>query len=308
MTVTSTDAQRRLHIEYAEALEADAETSGEKCNDLVEAADYWHFAGEHQREERALLAAVEVDDDNNVLNGPAAHAKFLLTHGRRSEAEQRFARLLREGSNCEWAYVTASLAYQLIDEPQEALRWLNIGVNRFVPRLDAELEMGDVGFELLRQRNLLRRELDLPKDGLDDVFDRLTEHGRRIGEQIKDIKSHSEHTTIAVLYWPAEEFAKLRREHPSWYPDTTHRQHRQQVQRALQQHPGPVVATGSVAALVGFAVARGLPVDEQSTRSKFATEAARLGRAADWPPGRNDACWCGSTRKYKKCCGTPGFA
>jgi uncharacterized protein YecA (UPF0149 family) len=22
-----------------------------------------------------------------------------------------------------------------------------------------------------------------------------------------------------------------------------------------------------------------------------------------WPPGRNDECWCGSGRKYKKCCG-----
>ncbi|TQC47004.1 hypothetical protein EEB14_22715 [Rhodococcus sp. WS4] len=21
-----------------------------------------------------------------------------------------------------------------------------------------------------------------------------------------------------------------------------------------------------------------------------------------WPPGRNEACWCGSTLKYKKCC------
>ncbi|WP_246060371.1 SEC-C domain-containing protein [Herbidospora galbida] len=24
-----------------------------------------------------------------------------------------------------------------------------------------------------------------------------------------------------------------------------------------------------------------------------------------WPPGRNDGCWCGSERKYKKCCGSP---
>lgn len=23
-----------------------------------------------------------------------------------------------------------------------------------------------------------------------------------------------------------------------------------------------------------------------------------------WPPGRNQPCWCGSERKYKKCCGT----
>ncbi|MCI2423173.1 SEC-C domain-containing protein [Saccharopolyspora sp. K220] len=308
MTVTSTDAQRRLHIEYAEALEADAETSGEKCNDLVEAADYWHSAGEHEREERALLAAVEADDGNNVLSGPAAHGKFLLTHGRRAEAEERFARLLREGSNCEWAYVEASMAYQLVDEPQEALRWLNIGVNRFVPDLDVELEMGDVGFELLRERSLLRRELELPKDGLDDLFDQLTEHGRQISEQIKDIKRRNEPTRIAVLFWPPAEFAKLQQEHPSWYPDTTHLQHRQQVQHALRQHAGPAVAIGSIEALVGFAVSRGLPVNSASTRSQFAAEAARLGQATEWPPGRNDTCWCGSARKYKKCCGAPGFA
>lgn len=308
VTVTSTDAQRRLHIEYAEALEADAETSGEQCNDLVEAADYWHFAGEHEREEGALLVAAEVDDDTNVLSGRAAYAKFLLTHDRRTEAEQRFAQLLREGSNCEWAYVTASIAYQLIDEPQEALRWLNIGVNRFVPNIDVELEMGDVGFEPLRQRCLLRRELDLPKDELDEFYYRLTAHGRQISEQIWDIKRHEQAERLAVLYWPEEEFAKLRRERPDWYPDTTHVEHRREIQRILRQGPGAAVATGSIEAIVDFAVSRRLPLEEESTRAAFAAEAARLGQTTRWPPGRNDACWCGSARKYKKCCGAPGFA
>jgi len=46
---------------------------------------------------------------------------------------------------------------------------------------------------------------------------------------------------------------------------------------------------------------------------------ARAGYAADlarrqapeliaWPPGRNEPCWCGSGRKYKKCCAAPGAA
>lgn len=308
MTVTSTDAQRRLHVEYAEALEADAETSGEQCNDLVEAADYWHFAGEHEREERALRAAAEVDDGNNVLNGPAAFAKFLLTHGRRAEAEERFAQLLREGSNCEWAYVTASIAYQLIDAPQEALRWLNVGINRFIPSLDVELEKGDAGSELLRQRSLLRRELGLPKDGFDDLLDRLTDHGRQIGEQICEIRRHDETERLAVLYWPPEEFAELQRGRPTWYPGTTHLEHRREVQRALRQHPAPAVVIGSIGALVDFAASRGIPPGGRSAREEFAAEAARRGLATAWPPGRNDACWCGSDRKYKKCCGAPGFA
>lgn len=28
-------------------------------------------------------------------------------------------------------------------------------------------------------------------------------------------------------------------------------------------------------------------------------------RLSPWPPGRNEPCWCGSARKYKKCCGVP---
>jgi hypothetical protein len=39
----------------------------------------------------------------------------------------------------------------------------------------------------------------------------------------------------------------------------------------------------------------------------FATEVAARGDAVAWPPGRNDPCWCGSGRKYKRCCGTVVF-
>ncbi|MGO9505871.1 MAG: SEC-C metal-binding domain-containing protein, partial [Mycobacterium sp.] len=28
---------------------------------------------------------------------------------------------------------------------------------------------------------------------------------------------------------------------------------------------------------------------------------------ASWPPGRNQPCWCGSGRKYKKCCAAPSL-
>ena len=38
-------------------------------------------------------------------------------------------------------------------------------------------------------------------------------------------------------------------------------------------------------------------------RSELAAHVHQQGRAIDWPPGRNDRCWCGSGRKYKQCCG-----
>jgi tetratricopeptide (TPR) repeat protein len=35
------------------------------------------------------------------------------------------------------------------------------------------------------------------------------------------------------------------------------------------------------------------------------TSRCELGDAIEWPPGRNQPCWCESGRKYKKCCGGP---
>ena len=29
------------------------------------------------------------------------------------------------------------------------------------------------------------------------------------------------------------------------------------------------------------------------------------GKGRRWPPGRNEPCWSGSERKYKRCCGAP---
>jgi uncharacterized protein YecA (UPF0149 family) len=38
-------------------------------------------------------------------------------------------------------------------------------------------------------------------------------------------------------------------------------------------------------------------------RSSYAATLLQAGDAVVWPPGRNEPCWCGSERKYKKCCG-----
>lgn len=42
---------------------------------------------------------------------------------------------------------------------------------------------------------------------------------------------------------------------------------------------------------------------DSSIRAACAAEVLRQGRAIKWPPGRNFPCWCGSGRKYKRCCG-----
>ncbi|BBZ40289.1 hypothetical protein MCNS_33520 [Mycobacterium conspicuum] len=83
--------------------------------------------------------------------------------------------------------------------------------------------------------------------------------------------------------------------------------------RAMQQQfrelsgagvPVLLVAPVRVAPFTAWCAERGAPPDDAESR---ATYAAYMTTQADpdlvvWPPGRNEPCWCGSGRKYKKCC------
>lgn len=62
-----------------------------------------------------------------------------------------------------------------------------------------------------------------------------------------------------------------------------------------------------VAGLVAFARREGRDPGSRATRLAYSDSLAD-DRDVTWPPERNAACWCGSGRKYKKCCGTPGFS
>lgn len=42
--------------------------------------------------------------------------------------------------------------------------------------------------------------------------------------------------------------------------------------------------------------------DPENARASYAAEVLAAGEALAWPPGRNEPCWCGAQRKYKKCC------
>lgn len=44
-------------------------------------------------------------------------------------------------------------------------------------------------------------------------------------------------------------------------------------------------------------------LDPDDSRAAYAADQMRAVDGLAWPPGRNDACWCESGRKYKRCCG-----
>jgi hypothetical protein len=79
------------------------------------------------------------------------------------------------------------------------------------------------------------------------------------------------------------------------------------VEYAEAGMPMMVIAPVQVAPFTAWCAERGHQPDSAEARSEYA---ANLAATADpglipWPPGRNQACWCGSGVKYKKCCAAP---
>ena len=101
----------------------------------------------------------------------------------------------------------------------------------------------------------------------------------------------------ALEIWPdlAGDF-----DHPGGYSRRIE-EHLRRLRSALGQRPN--VAPIVVSALVEWAAAEGHDPDSGEARSEYAAKLASTGGAITWPPGRNDACWCRSGQKYKRCCG-----
>ncbi len=66
----------------------------------------------------------------------------------------------------------------------------------------------------------------------------------------------------------------------------------------------PVLVPLDLEKLAGLADMAGFEVADWRTRAALAARLAEAGQGLPWPPGRNEPCWCGSDRKYKKCCDT----
>ncbi|MFD1659709.1 SEC-C domain-containing protein, partial [Streptomyces caeni] len=149
------------------------------------------------------------------------------------------------------------------------------------------------------------------EDELGELADRLA----AVGPDRRAPVGRADLRTACVLYWPQEEFAALLERWPKAagaYGDD-HADHLRQVERTLRQQSEEgatrlTVGRATLAELETYAkTGHGSP-DAPATRSAYAAELARAGRATDWPPPRNGPCWCGSGRKYKKCCGNPALA
>jgi uncharacterized protein YecA (UPF0149 family) len=79
------------------------------------------------------------------------------------------------------------------------------------------------------------------------------------------------------------------------------------VEYAEAGAPGLAIAPVRVAPFTAWCAEEGQHPDSAKARAEYAAHLAaeRDPDLIAWPPARNQPCWCGSGRKYKKCCAAP---
>jgi tetratricopeptide (TPR) repeat protein len=298
---------------------------------LLDAAHQHAFDGDHER-------ALELFSEVRGRGGDQAHAAHagtveeLLALGRSTEADEQLAALRRtlDAAAEPDPDVYADVAVMLDEQRrgEDAIAWCEAGLARSRQPADA----GEKGVlpsaraRMLILRSELRREKGLKPDGLDEQAEEEDERGRQTARQLFEalaeavpgqrglLPDDGAVYNAVILHWPQQEFTAVRARWPEatelYGEDYAH--YCTLLQREAQGYSDAgaartVIVRGTLDDYEAYARRTGKDPAERQTRRNYGEWCAanHPERALAWPPPRNGPCWCGSDRKYKKCCGSP---
>lgn len=255
-------------------------------------------------------------------------AEILTRHGRLEEAAAIWDAVAEDTPDDVWVYNNAGLEYGAAGEHEAALSWLTRALELAVRTGDPEHLLGQLRH--LRAASLAALGRDEDELQTAEPVGPSGPAGKtgRLVEQVSQMASERREPTgmmpLAVAWLPADEFPDW----PTQWPDladsdlvqdeehggsVTHAVYCQRMERRLRALRRTGVARLLIAPFRAEEVRQWVAdhgIDEPDPAQLRARYAADLGRnpsrTVAWPPGRNEPCWCGSGRKYKKCCGAPG--
>ncbi|WP_238006393.1 SEC-C domain-containing protein [Dactylosporangium sp. AC04546] len=254
------------------------------------------------------VTAYGTDDDSRAGFARALRARILLRLGGRDEeamGELTALRPLLTKQPDAAAYLSAALdAGRRADLAEQ---WLSDAVEsllaeRAMPAEPSAAEASGALFFLLQQRHRVRHELGLPHDQNDKLADRLeSELAGRAEEAAAE--------PTALVFWPRAAFDRLL---PQW-PTLSDKygqdwdEHRARLERELVRladagRSGLTLLTGSIDGLADYSASRGGDPADLQVHAGYTEQLAGQTGQIQWPPARNEPCWCGSGNKYKKCC------
>jgi tetratricopeptide (TPR) repeat protein len=252
-------------------------------------------------------------------------AEFHLRAGREEQAAAIWAELKAADPDDVWLYNAAGLSYNEVGEHELAIAWLGEGIELAMRTDDPEGIVNQLSDVRRQSLSALGRDLDELEQRVDPFLEewrsderarrrrlaRLTEFANSV-PVIRDTPSaddrEREDMAVALAWFPSGEYEEAIRRWPSLAEDWSDVPHSDYSARLdgnikwMRGHGMPIRAVAPI--VVEDYVAWCAEHDQapEEARAAYALHRISDGEGISWPPGRNEPCWCGSRRKYKKCC------
>jgi tetratricopeptide (TPR) repeat protein len=243
-------------------------------------------------------------------DGRALKAELLLKAGRSEEAHRMFHEVKGDTPDDIWLYNSAALAYQAVGDHERALEWSAQGLELALATGDKESivsELLDVRIQNLQASG--REPDDVDTRALEFMDSRV----EKLNRMTADLRSRllSEDVAVAMAWFPRDDYHRALEMWPSLateWGSVPHTDYCRDIQREMQRYktsgaPLRWVAPLRIDAYLHWCDSKDEDPEEARSRATYAATLAQSGDGIPWPPSRNEACWCGSSKKYKRCCG-----
>lgn len=281
-------------------------------------------AGRHDDAIAAMELAIE-HGWRSVPDPRSDIAEFHLRAGRHEQAAAIWAALKEEMPKDVWLYNAAGLCYGEVKEHQFAVGWLGEGIEVAMHSGDPEglvAQLSDV-----RRHNLeaLGREYDELEQRVGPFLQQWVETKPSVGRSalpdaieadrlVDDTRplpgSPAGGIAVAVSWFPRGEYEAALARWPDLaelWAGVPHDEYSRRMDgniKWMRAHGLLVRSVSPIAVDDYTAWCDANDEDPVEARASYAAHRLSEGDVIAWPPGRNEPCWCGSKRKYKKCCGS----
>lgn len=252
-------------------------------------------------------------------------AEFHLRAGRVDEAARLWAELKARDPDDVWLYNGAGLSYTEVGDHELAVQWLGEGIELAIGTDDPEGIVPQLSEVRRRSLAVLGRDPDDLEQRAGAFVaawrDRAPAHrswsevsrgGDRwlAAPEVREPASEGDgEVAVAMAWFPAGEYERAIARWKSLAEDWSGVSHLEYCRRMdgnikwMRSHGIHVRAVAPIVVdeFVAWCTEQG--EDPEHARAHYGAERFRVGEAVAWPPGCNEPCWCGSGRKYKKCCG-----
>lgn len=267
----------------------------------------------------AMRQAVAAGWDGELDDHPSAQAliaDLLLRAGRDQEADEAWLQAEQDDPHNPWVHSAASDAYTSVGLHRKALPWQTKGLTL---ALAAGEEEGELAWFLTGERAQTMDILGLAPDELqlraEELIERQEQQDREYEQQF--LRNWNQPRTITpqqayigLAWFPPDEYPRALQTWPSFAEDYEHGPYAAycaRLERLLRDLKSQGVKRLALTPItideyLAWCDQHDRDPEQSDTRASYGTELVGRDIVNPWPPERNEPCWCGSERKYKKCC------